>query len=51
MREFRKHLGWYTKGLPNGRPLREELFGVNTLAEAEAVLERYLETAREPAHP
>jgi tRNA-dihydrouridine synthase B len=51
MREFRKHLGWYTKGLPNGRPLREELFGVSTLAEAEAVLERYLEAAREPAHP
>jgi tRNA-dihydrouridine synthase B len=50
MREFRKHLGWYTKGLPNGRPLREELFGVNTLAEAETVLERYLETARELAH-
>jgi tRNA-dihydrouridine synthase B len=51
MREFRKHLGWYTKGLPNGRPLREELFGVNTMAEAEAVLERYLEAARQPAHP
>jgi tRNA-dihydrouridine synthase B len=49
MREFRKHLGWYTKGLPAGRQLREELFGVSTLAEAAAVLERYLVDAREPA--
>jgi tRNA-dihydrouridine synthase B len=43
MLEFRKHLGWYTKGLPNGRILRQELFAVTRLAEAEALLERYLE--------
>lgn len=43
MLEFRKHLGWYTKGLPNGRVLRQELFAVTRLAEAEALLERYLE--------
>jgi tRNA-dihydrouridine synthase B len=48
MREFRKHLGWYTKGLPNGRPLREELFQVRSLLEAEETLERYLAAAREP---
>ena len=48
MRDFRKHLGWYTKGLPDGKALREELFRVNTLRDAEEILERYLEAA-EPA--
>jgi tRNA-dihydrouridine synthase B len=43
MLEFRKHLGWYTKGLPEGRKLREELFQVRSLAEAESQLTRYLE--------
>jgi tRNA-dihydrouridine synthase B len=47
MREFRKHLGWYTKGLPNGRPLREELFQVRSLGDAERTLEQYLAAARE----
>ncbi|MGH7444129.1 MAG: tRNA dihydrouridine synthase DusB [Longimicrobiales bacterium] len=42
MLEFRKHLGWYTKGLPDGRRLREELFQIRSLAEAERVLEQYL---------
>jgi nifR3 family TIM-barrel protein len=46
MLEFRKHLGWYTKGLPNGRVLRQELFAVTRLEEAEALLARY---ARESA--
>jgi tRNA-dihydrouridine synthase B len=44
MVEFRKHLGWYTKGLPNGRLLRQELFGVRSLAAAQALLEGYLLT-------
>jgi tRNA-dihydrouridine synthase B len=43
MIEFRKHLGWYTKGLPNGRVLRQELFAVRRLEEAERLLEGYLE--------
>ena len=43
MLEFRKHLGWYTKGLPNGRILRQELFGVTRLEEAEELLDGYLE--------
>ncbi|HEX7240470.1 MAG TPA: tRNA dihydrouridine synthase DusB [Longimicrobiaceae bacterium] len=43
MIEFRKHLGWYTKGLPNGTALRQELFAVKRLAEAERLLEGYLE--------
>ncbi|HUE77757.1 MAG TPA: tRNA dihydrouridine synthase DusB [Longimicrobiales bacterium] len=42
MREFRKHLGWYTKGLPDGRVLRQELFTVERLAHAEEMLDRYL---------
>jgi tRNA-dihydrouridine synthase len=44
MLEFRKHLGWYTKGLPEGKRLREELFHVRRLAEAEALLEGYRAT-------
>jgi tRNA-dihydrouridine synthase B len=43
MVEFRKHLGWYTKGLPDGKKLREELFQVRSLAEAESHLRRYLD--------
>ena len=43
--EFRKHLGWYTKGLPDGRALRQELFQVTTLAEIKARLEGYLQRA------
>jgi nifR3 family TIM-barrel protein len=41
MLEFRKHLGWYTKGLPDGRRLREELFQIRSLAEAASILESY----------
>jgi len=44
--EFRKHLGWYTKGLPDGRSLRQELFQVTRLEEMEAILESYLEESR-----
>ncbi|MDX1567850.1 MAG: tRNA dihydrouridine synthase DusB [Longimicrobiales bacterium] len=44
--EFRKHLGWYTKGLPDGRTLRQELFQVTHIEEMEALLERYLEEYR-----
>lgn len=44
VREFRKHLGWYTKGLPEGRALRQRLFQVCDLEEVCAVLERYVDT-------
>ncbi len=47
MIEFRKHLGWYTKGLPNGRQLRQELFEVTKLAEAVALLRAYEDQAME----
>ena len=40
--EFRKHLGWYTKGLPNGKQLRMELFQVETLEAMEEAIARYL---------
>jgi len=43
--EFRKHLGWYTKGLPGGRVLRQELFQVEDLTRIRELLEGYLETA------
>ena len=46
--EFRKHLGWYTRGLPGGSRLRQELFAVRTLAEIEERLEAYLD-AQQPA--
>lgn len=42
MIEFRKHLGWYTKGLPQGRQLREQLFRIRSLGEVEQALESYL---------
>ena len=41
--DFRKHLGWYTKGLPNGRRLRIELFQTTSLQEVEDLLEAYRE--------
>ena len=40
--EFRKHLGWYTKGLPGASALRQRLFQVESMAEAEAVFQQYL---------
>ncbi len=43
MIDFRKHLGWYTKGLPEGRRLRTELFQVRSLDEVETLLRGYLE--------
>ena len=43
--EFRKHFGWYTKGLPGAGGLRKRLFQVESLAEAEAVFAEW-ETLR-----
>jgi nifR3 family TIM-barrel protein len=48
--EFRKHLGWYTKGLPGSGELRQRLFAIESMAEAEAIFAGYLaETAVEAA--
>jgi len=41
--EFRKHFGWYTKGMPSSTALRQKLFQVETMAEAERVFSQYLE--------
>jgi tRNA-dihydrouridine synthase B len=51
MLEFRKHLGWYTKGLPGGKGLRQELYQVRTLAEVEEKLAQFAETATPVAVP
>jgi nifR3 family TIM-barrel protein len=40
--EFRKHFGWYTKGLPSSSELRGRLFQIESMAEAEAIFADYL---------
>jgi nifR3 family TIM-barrel protein len=40
--EFRKHLGWYTKGLHGASDLRQRLFQIESIAEAEAIFLEYL---------
>jgi tRNA-dihydrouridine synthase B len=47
--EFRKHLGWYTKGLPGASQLRQQLFQVESMAEAEAIFREYLEPVAQVA--
>ncbi|MEO8295130.1 MAG: tRNA dihydrouridine synthase DusB [Gemmatimonadota bacterium] len=47
--EFRKHLGWYTRGLPGASALRERLFQVESMAEAESIFLEYLEPAAQVA--
>lgn len=46
--EFRKHFGWYTRGLPGATALRQQLFTVESMQEAEAIFRRYLEAV--PVH-
>ncbi len=40
-REFRKHLGWYTRGLPGSADLRVRLQHVESLADVEQVFAEY----------
>ena len=40
--EFRKHLGWYVKGLPSSGELRMKLHAVTSLAEVEDIFAAYL---------
>jgi nifR3 family TIM-barrel protein len=47
--EFRKHLGWYTKGLPGASNLRADLFQVESMSEAGAIFQAYLERSAVPA--
>ena len=41
--EFRKHLGWYTRGLHGAGELRQRLFQVESMSEAEAIFLGYLD--------
>ncbi|HET7603228.1 MAG TPA: tRNA dihydrouridine synthase DusB [Gemmatimonadales bacterium] len=41
--EFRKHLGWYTKGLHGASELRQRLFQVESMTEAEQIFHAYLD--------
>jgi tRNA-dihydrouridine synthase B len=41
--EFRKHLGWYTKGLHGATDLRQRLFAIESIAEAESIFLDYLD--------
>ena len=40
--EFRKHLGWYVKGVPNSAELRRKLYAVTSLSQVEDVFAEYL---------
>ena len=43
--EFRKHLGWYAKGLHGGADLRKQLYAVTSFGEVEGIFSQYLEHA------
>jgi nifR3 family TIM-barrel protein len=47
--EFRKHFGWYTKGLHGACELRARLFQVESMAQAEAIFGEYLAPAAQVA--
>jgi nifR3 family TIM-barrel protein len=47
--EFRKHLGWYTKGLHGASDLRQRLFQVESIAEAESIFVSYLQPLEQVA--
>ena len=40
--EFRKHLGWYTRGLRGASDLRQRLFQIESIAEVESIFLDYL---------
>jgi tRNA-dihydrouridine synthase B len=40
--EFRKHLGWYVKGLPNSADLRRRLHAVNSFSEVQGIFGEYV---------
>jgi nifR3 family TIM-barrel protein len=42
--EFRKHLGWYVKGLHGSADLRKRLHAVESLGEVEGIFEDYLQS-------
>ncbi|HSA55087.1 MAG TPA: tRNA dihydrouridine synthase DusB [Gemmatimonadaceae bacterium] len=42
--EFRKHLGWYVKGLPDSADLRRRLHAVESLGDVAGIFQDYVET-------
>ena len=40
--EFRKHLGWYVKGMPSAAELKKRLFAVESFSEIEGIFADYL---------
>lgn len=44
--EFRKHLGWYTRGLPGASDLRRQLHQIESMADADRIFGEYLEPRR-----
>jgi nifR3 family TIM-barrel protein len=40
--EFRKHLGWYVKGLPGSAEMRKKLYAVESFGEIEGIFGDYL---------
>ncbi len=47
--EFRKHLGWYVKGLPDAAEMKRKLYAVESLGEVEGIFDEYLAGHREAA--
>jgi len=45
--EFRKHLGWYVKGLPGSADLRKRLYAVVSLSEVEDIFASFLASAEQ----
>jgi tRNA-dihydrouridine synthase B len=43
--EFRKHLGWYVKGVPRSADLRRQLHAVDSIGQVEAIFGSYLDSA------
>ena len=43
--EFRKHLGWYARGLHGGADLRRKLYAVTSFGEVEGIFAHYLQHA------
>jgi nifR3 family TIM-barrel protein len=44
--EFRKHLGWYVKGIPHSADLRRQLHAVDSLGQVEGIFGTYLDAVR-----
>ncbi len=45
--EFRKHLGWYVKGLADSADMRKRLYAVESFREIEGIFDEYLATHSE----